>query len=197
MNKWVVFVGGIVVGLLAIAGWRLVSYHSLAVHYHANFAVYVTGQREPFTADSYYEGTTHCYADEASEPAERAHMHNHVSDLVHVHAAAITWGQFFANLGWAIGPTYLQTRDKLLVADSAHHLTYLLNGQAVANPSELVIKSLDKLLVSYGTARGAQLQTQFQSISDSAQQANTSPDPATCGGAAQPDWQVRLQHIFE
>lgn len=189
--------GFFIIGILALASWRFATYHSDSVHYHANFAVYVNGQREVFAADNYYQGTTNCYADEANEPTERAHLHDNVNDLVHVEDSAVTWGQFFQNLGWGIGPGYLQTRERLLVASAGRPLMYMLNGKPVKDPSSLVIKSLDKLLVSYGTANQAKLQTQYNSISDSARQANTTPDPESCSGPALSDWRIRLEHVWQ
>lgn len=197
MKKSLLFLGGILVGLLALGAWRFFSYHSDSVHYHSNFAVYVNGQREPFGADTYYEESSGCSADELNQPAGRAHMHDHENDIVHVEDSAVTWGQFFQNLGWDIGPSYLQTRDKLLLANATHALTYLLNGQPVKNPASLVIKSLDKLLVSYGTTDKAKLKTQYSSISDSAREENTKRDPASCSGPAPTDWQTRLKYIWQ
>ncbi len=193
MGKLVFFI----IGVLALATWRFATYHPTSVHYHANFAVYVNGQRESFAADSYYEGVSNCYADEANAPTERAHLHDHVNDIVHVEDSAVTWGQFFQNLGWGTGSNYIQTSDKLLVASASHPITYMLNGKPVDNPAGLVIRSLDKLLVSYGMTSKAKLQTQTQSISDSAGVANTTPDPESCSGSAQATWKNRLEHTFQ
>ncbi len=187
---------GALVGAGALAAWRLAAYHSTAVHYHANFAVYINGNREPFAADTYYEEEAGCSADKANTPLARAHMHDKVNDLIHVEAPAVTWGEFFQNLGWGIGPNYLQTRSKLYLSDANHKLTYILNGQTMDNPAGVVIKSLDKLLVSYGTSDKAKLQTQAKSISSSAEKANTTPDPESCSGPAVSSWQTKLNYIL-
>jgi hypothetical protein len=188
---------GALLGAGALLGWQLTSQRAPYVHYHANVGVYVNGVREPLTSDSYYEEIANCYADESIEPKARVHLHDHVADLVHVHARAVTWGQFFQNLGWNLGSTYLQTRDQLLIANSRRPLTYLLNGKPVDNPASMVVGSADKLLVSYGTNDKALLQTQYQSIQSSAEAANQSNDPANCGGTVGATWWDRLERAIK
>lgn len=197
MKKPWPFVLGIIIGFLALAAWRFAAYQTVGVHYHANFAVYINAEREAFAAPTYYEETAGCAIGEKTSPIERTHMHNGENDLVHVHASAVTWGQFFENLGWGIGPEYLRTRAKLFLADNKHPLTYWLNGEPVENPTNLVIGSEDKLLVSYGTTDESQIQTQLASMAGTARAKNAAPDPAGCGGGDRPTWQERLDNIIK
>lgn len=197
MSKLWLFTIGLLMGVALVATWRFTHYRDERVHYHANFAVYVNGVRETFSAPTYYEETAGCAVDEATTPIERVHMHGNQSDLVHVHAAAVTWGQFFENLGWGIGPGYLRTRTRLLVADAKHPLTYLLNGQTVENPATHVLGNEDRLLVSYGTADSSEVEAQFASVANSAKAKNAEQDPAGCGGSAKPSWRERWQHVIQ
>ncbi len=196
MSKHWIFAAGIIIGFSTLAAWRLATYTSDSVHYHANFTVYVNGERETFSAETYYEETAGCSLDASANPTERTHMHANMNDLVHVHAPAVTWGHFFQNLGWGIGAGYLQTREQLLVADSRHPLTYLLNGERLKNPGDLVIGSEDRLLVSYGTTDEAELTAQFNSIASTAAEQNVTQDPASCGGTTSAGWRERLEHIL-
>lgn len=196
MSKSWLFILGLVVGVGVLALWRFASYTSEGVHYHANFAVYINGERETFTEPTYYEELAGCDLHEFAQPIERTHMHDSAADLAHVHAPAVTWGNFFENLGWGIGTDFVRTRGQLLIADKAHLLTYLLNGQHITNPANHVIGNEDKLLVSYGTTDEAQLQTQLASVPTTAREQNLNPDPAGCGGATTPTWSDRLRHIF-
>ncbi|HEY6736647.1 MAG TPA: hypothetical protein VI322_02930 [Candidatus Saccharimonadia bacterium] len=109
-----------------------------------------------------------CAKTKAEMPADRAHMHNNISDVVHVEDAAVTWGSFFQNLGWNVGRTYLQTDQALLVADDAHKLTFILNGDKVSNIS----------------------------VPATAEQFDTQQDPAGCSGSAAPTLRERLGHLF-
>lgn len=173
---------GIAVGIVLLVAWQLVTYKSTKVHYHANFAVYVNGKRELFNDNKYYEGTTNCYADASNEPKERTHMHEHENGLVHVHDPAVTWGHLFLNLGWGIGENYLQTADYTVLASLNHPMKYWLNGKEISNPANRVIGDIDKLLVSFGTTSKAELEKEFNSIEDTAAQADATKDPASCRG---------------
>src|SRR6185295_4220253 len=82
----------------------------------------------------------------------RVHMHDNVNDVIHVHDKAVTYGDFFTNLGWAIGPDFVFT-DKGLVSNSADkQWTFMLNGSKVDRVDNKVIGDQDKLLVSFGPA---------------------------------------------
>jgi hypothetical protein len=85
------------------------------VHYHANFAVYINGQQEQFKGMKYYEETAAqtCTLEKIDDPAERAHMHDNVNNVVHVEDHLVTWGNFFQNLGWGLGDDYLKTADNV------------------------------------------------------------------------------------
>ncbi|MEI7709163.1 MAG: hypothetical protein WCI76_00445 [bacterium] len=196
MKKTLIFCGGIILGVVLLVAWQLVNFKSTKVHYHANFALYVNGTREMFKDDNYYEGTSNCYADDTNEPKERVHMHDNVNGLVHVHAPAVTWGHFFANIGWNLGSNYLQTRDRLLMASSYQPLKFWLNGKEVSNPAGRVIGDQDRLLVSYGAADAATLSKQFSTVEDTAIQADNTKDPASCRGGVDDSLISRLKSIF-
>src|SRR5512146_2323216 len=123
---------GILIGALLVLGIRFFTYRADSVHYHANFAVYINGQRENFKNPIYYTETA-CGGSESSEmmtPYERAHMHDKVNDVVHVEDEAVTWGQFFDNLAWPIGPNFIQKSDGTIYAENgANKLNIILNGQ--------------------------------------------------------------------
>jgi hypothetical protein len=114
-----------------------------------------------------------------------------------VHDSAVTWGNFFENLGWSIGPDFIRTRDQLLVAESKQPLVYLLNNQRISNPANQIIGNEDKLLISFGTTDEMILQSQFSSVPDTAREQNLNADPAGCGGAAKAPWRERMEHIYK
>src|SRR5665647_713896 len=104
-TKWFLFVGGLLLGALTILTVRFVTYQPVSVHYHANFALYLNGQREAFKGQQYYQEVTTCSSTGGiAVPQQRAHMHDNANGLVHVEDHVVTWGQFFENLGWYVGP---------------------------------------------------------------------------------------------
>ncbi|HEU4965925.1 MAG TPA: hypothetical protein VFT53_00400 [Candidatus Saccharimonadales bacterium] len=177
---------GIVVGAFVVLGVRFVTYKNEGVHYHANFALYINGQREMFKGSQYYEEDTMCSQSTAPTPMERAHMHDDVNTVIHVEGEAATWGDFFLNLGWYLGPTFLQGPDGVMHAeDATSKLHIILNGNDytdLGSIADRVIKDQDKLLVSYGDASAQTLQQEYTAIPSTAHHYDVTPDPASCSG---------------
>jgi len=198
-SRWLIGVGGVILGALIILVIRFATYKPDAVHYHANFAVYINGQREQFKSPRYYEETAgpSCSSEEHSDdPAERAHMHMPVNDVVHVHDHAVTWGIFFQNLGWALGNDYIHTVDQYYPADPQHQLTFILNGKKINGAANRVIGDEDKLLINYGDQSTDQLQAEYKAIPATAHKYDVSKDTAACGAKTTPTFHDRLSHLF-
>jgi hypothetical protein len=162
---------------------RFVNYKSDIVHYHANFALYINGERDPFKGFTFYEEVQSCVGDEANNPKSRVHLHNNEPYVVHVHDKAATWGHLFANLGYSLGNNLVKT-DKGVYAENSkdNQLTFLLNGQVVDGVANRLIESEDTLLINFGKADSAVLQKRFDDIPRDAEDYNHKPDPAACSG---------------
>jgi predicted lactoylglutathione lyase len=200
LNKKVVAVAGILLGAFAILGIRFVTYAAPAeTHYHANFAVYINGERELFSNPLIYEEISSCKVEtvEMMTPGERAHLHDKVNDVVHVEDEAVTWGNFFQNIGWNANSRYLDNSSKILVNDDTNKVTFILNGEEINDPTTRVIDSKDRLLVSYGTSTKDELKKQYDTIATTAEKYNTTKDPASCsGGHSSGGIKDRMKHLF-
>ncbi len=187
---------GLVVGVVVILGIRFFSYKPERIHYHANFQVFINGQREQFANPSYYEAIgPSCSANAGITPQERAHMHDGINHVVHVHDHAVTWGQFFTNLGWLVDAKVIGTPSQMLMADADHKITFILNGETMDNVSNRVIGDQDKLLVDYGDSNQV-AKTEYAGIINKALKYDTSSDPKSCGGSAPTTLHDRLIHLF-
>lgn len=187
---------GLVVGVVVILGIRFFTYKPEHVHYHANFQVFINGQREPFSDPSYYEESgASCSLAEKMTPQERAHMHDNFNDVIHVHDHAVTWGQFFTNLGWLVDAKVIETPSQMLLPIAGHKISFILNGQSTDNVSNRVIGDQDKLLVDYGDSNQAAM-TEYAGITNKAAKYDTSTDPKSCGGSAPTTLHDRLTHLF-
>ena len=153
------------------------------VHYHANFAVYIEGKQWDFGRDIYMEETSRCNITTNVKPQDRIHLHENKGDLVHVHMAAATWGDLFANLLWNTGSGYLvDDYGKMYVTGSSENIYYFINGESVTNPENLVVESEDQLLVWYGTGSAQQVKQGYLSkVAKTAHEYNQKSDPASCG----------------
>lgn len=200
-NRWFIGIASLLLGALVILGIRFVTYKPDDVHYHANFAVYIDGQQEKFKGAQYYTDTETCTESKAMTPTERAHMHDNVNSVVHVEDHAVTWGQFFANLGWSIGPDFIENANNTLYQENDNNkLHIMLNGQDytdLGGIANTVIKDQDKLLVSFGDVNNATMQKEYQAIPSTAHHYDVTPDPATCsGGHDSVSVHDRLKHLF-
>lgn len=192
----VLIASGALLGALLILGIRFFTYHPEHVHYHANFAVYINAQREQFADPLLYEESgAACSEEERMTPMERAHMHDNINDVVHVEDQAVTWGQFFTNLGWVVDAKVIGTPSQMLLPDVGHKISFMLNGELMDNVSNRVIGDQDKLLVDYGGNEQA-LKDEYAGISNKAQKYDTSPDPQSCGSQASPTSRERMKHLF-
>ncbi len=204
-TKWFIFVAGLLLGALIILGIRLATYEpEKKIHYHANFAVYINGQREQFNNPALYEETVMCTnekQDEASNnPNERAHMHDKVNNVVHVEDSAVTWGQFFENLGWSLGETTIITDNGTVYQEQGQNKLYIiLNGQDYTDLGGIashVIKDQDKLLLSYGDENTQTVMAQYKAIPGTARHYDTTQDPKSCSGHEGTTMRDRMNHMF-
>lgn len=188
---------GFLVATIIILGIRFFTFKPERVHYHANFHVFVNSQREQFADPTLYEESGASCSEEEGQmtPMERAHMHDNVNDVVHVEDQAVTWGQFFTNLGWVVDAKVIETPSQVLVPDNDHKISFMLNGEMMDNVSNRVIGDQDKLLVDYGGS-SQMLKDEYAGISNKAAQADTSKDPSSCGSNAPVPMRERMRHMF-
>lgn len=170
-----------------------------AVHYHANWAVFLNGQRLDLSSDRLMEDVANCKADPTHvSPEERVHMHNGDADAVHVHDAGATWGHLLANIDFGVGDDYLVTHtgDRLLTG-AGRTLKFVLNSQPIASIRNVGIDRGDRLLISYGAEPlDTVVRTQFPNVASTAATLDGSKDPAGCGGAASGGFRDRFRRAF-
>lgn len=201
-HHWPFIVGGAIIGALIVLVIRFATYQLPdQTHYHANFAVFLNGQRFTFKDPKYYQEVSICSAStKLTTPLQRTHMHDEENSVVHVHDHVVTWGQFFNNLGWYIGPDFIETDDGTMYrASGDDKLHIVINGQdytdlqAVTN---MVIGDQSKLLVSFGNVSDKTLKQEYDTIQNKAKHADETADPSSCSGNEAVTVSDRLHHLF-
>ena len=184
-------------GVFCVFAIRFATVQKKEVHYHANFAVFVDGERLPFDSFMFYEEVQSCGGDQLDNPKIRAHMHDQKNYLVHVHDNSVTWGHFFANLGMTAGDTLFKT-DKQTYVEGVNkvNIRYKLNGQEVQTIANRTIKSEDTLLVSIGNPTDEDLQNQYTQITRDATEYNQKNDPSSCSGGKPYTFVERLKEAI-
>ena len=169
------------------------------VHYHANWAMWIEGERVDFSADEYMEDVAACSAAAASITGpQRVHLHNNEPDVVHVHHGGATWGHLLQNLGWGFGSNWVYTdRGELYRADGEKELTFVLDGLLVPPASNRVIQPGDRMLISFGAEEPDEiLRDQLPSVLANASEFDGSFDPAGCQGNAAETFGERVRRAF-
>ena len=185
---------GLVLGVLWFIAARFMLYKSDKTHYHANFALYINGQRDEFKNFTFYEEVQSCGSDEKNEPKHRVHMHDNVNYVVHVHEPAVMWGHLFANLGYTLGDTLIKTDQGLYVdAQDGNKLTFMVNGQVVNSLANRLIKSEDAVLINYGKDDDATLKQRYEGLTKDAGEYNRRNDPSSCTGSKEPSALDRIK----
>lgn len=127
-------------------------------------------------------------------------MHDNINSVVHVHDHASTWGQFFENLGWYVGPDFIETADGHLYQNSGNSVLHvLINGQdytGLTPITNMVIKDRSRLLVSYGDLSNSQLQQEYNSVPSTAKHYDETQDPSSCSGSEKVTISDRFHHLF-
>jgi hypothetical protein len=192
-NHWVWLAVGVTIGLLAFVLYRAAVAKDTSVHYHANFALYINGKQEKFEGPGYYQEVTACNANDHNDVKSHVHLHDNVSHAIHVHAAGRTWGDFFANLGYALGDTVLSDgRTAYVDGQDGNRLSFMLNGNFETNIANKVINSEDRLLINYGseapteaadsTSQNRTLVDRYNAVAKDAHKFNATKDPGACSG---------------
>jgi len=128
-------------------------------------------------------------------------MHDNINNVVHVEDHAVTWGDFFANLGWSIGTNFIARPDGTIYVENDNtKLNVILNGQDLTDISSVatrVIRDQDKLLVSYGDESASTLTQEHKAIPSTAHHYDIAQDPKSCSGHDSSTMlQDRLKHLF-
>ena len=201
-----VFAIGLVVGIGSLGTVRYLSYQPPedgTTHYHANFAVFLNGERVDLSGPMYMEDVDRCKLDpSAAAPADRAHLHQGIHDVVHVHHKGVTWGHFFTNLRWTLGDDFIFTESgQRHTNEGERTLKFVIDGTPHQSVRNRVIRSTERLVISYGPESIEEVtQTQLPEVANTAEAFNLSHfDPGGCSGSGPPPpttWERIRQAFF-
>jgi hypothetical protein len=155
---------GVALGVLALAGGIAMLAHAQSIHpfvvasthEHADFAMYVRGERVDLSQPRYQSEEGHVLSD-------MVHMHDGNGDVVHKHAIGVTWGYFLHTIGLDIVDTAKTPDEDMAVklpdgsalrGGAEGHWEAFVNGKPVINLRDLEIKDLDRVVLAF-VANGA------------------------------------------
>lgn len=102
-RKVIASFGAMLCAAVALALYQKEMSHDVEhVHYHAGFKVYVDNQLQDYSGYQYMNYTPCSEHDEKKsaeeEQMEKAHLHENVGDVVHIHRSGAVWGDLFTNI---------------------------------------------------------------------------------------------------
>ena len=149
-----------VIAIVAASAAYFVSLPKKDFHEHANFAVYLNGERYNFSQEKYM--TT-----EENEVGLRAlvHMHDMDSGIVHIHKEGVTLGTFFESIGIKLDSTCFVFDDGTAYCNSPDKkLKIYVNGVQSYSYDKLGLHDLDKILVTFGNDSPQAIERQIDSV---------------------------------
>ncbi len=131
-------------------------------HIHVNFKVYLEGKPIDFSLAKYQSTDT-------APLNPYVHLHDGNGDVIHFHKQGVTLGDFFSSLGMtftstcfdpSMGQNYCNSGDATL--------KMFVNGKPNTQYGAYVPQDLDRILISFGSESAAQLESQMNSVADTA-----------------------------
>lgn len=131
-------------------------------HDHADFAVYVRGQRLDFNQPEFLSS-------EGKDLSKNVHIHAPRTNVVHIHREQTTWDEFLTSLGMGVDDSCLTIRggEKLCNAGS-EALKFFVNGVQIDSLQFQDLADLDRVLISFGSDDDATIGKQLDSVTDEA-----------------------------
>ncbi|HLL60891.1 MAG TPA: hypothetical protein VK338_04195 [Candidatus Nitrosocosmicus sp.] len=107
------------------------------VHLHAGFKIFVDGKLQDFS-DFKYMSLVPCGDTEVkhNEQIEKAHLHDNIGTVVHVHREGAKWKDLFRNINYSI--------------DTSKNVEAYLNGKQINNILDQKIKEYDSIILLIG-----------------------------------------------
>jgi hypothetical protein len=120
---------------------------SAKIHYHAGFLVYVDGILQDFSGEKYMN-IDFCATPHKTETAQdiqigKAHLHDHVGDVVHVHRSGATWADLFKNISYTF--------------PAGKPIAGYINGHSVSDILNRPIKPYDSVIITVGNSASVDL----------------------------------------
>ncbi len=125
-----------------------------STHQHADVKVYINGKSIDFSQRKYQLTTSFIHFEEG------------IGDVIHIHATGLTVGHLFKSLGMDFNNNCMIFEDGSYCNDGNKKLKFYVNGQPNNEFDNHVISDLDKILVSYGSESGLDLQKQLSSVTN-------------------------------
>ncbi|MEM4255358.1 MAG: hypothetical protein QXR53_03445 [Candidatus Norongarragalinales archaeon] len=146
-------------------------------HAHADFAVFVNGQKLDFAKEEFMHKET-CGKPGEEEPpidlntpegmAEAAHLHDLNGNVAHFHHENATLAMFFKGLDFGLTGECFETREARYCNTDFKKIKVFANGMQIADIEKYVPSDLDKILVTYGEESASEIRAENEQLTNQA-----------------------------
>lgn len=133
---------GILLIGIGLSGIIVSLFVPVEIHEHADFAVYVEGNRINFSRPDYMSDN--------GELSEKIHLHDMDGNVMHKHAEGATLGMFFESIGIVFNETCFNGH---CTNDSSRLIMYV-NGMPSYEYGMYEFSDLDRILIIFGNMTG-------------------------------------------
>lgn len=130
-------------------------------HTHADFAIYLEGERLDFSDEKYMssdEDHKHPYF----------HLHDGIGHVIHRHKPGLSIGEFSRSLGFTMTPHCMTLDSKVMVCPGdGKKWQMFVNAEERPFDPDFVFNDTDKILLTYG-ASAEMVKEQLQEMTDDA-----------------------------
>ncbi|MFB6204289.1 MAG: hypothetical protein ABEJ75_01455 [Candidatus Nanohaloarchaea archaeon] len=152
---------GLVAGAYTLAPENISSGQDIgpvgSAHYHADFAVYINGDKFDFSRRKY------------QVVSRRVHVESLSDDVIHAHASGVTFGYFLETLGWEYNTTALSTRDRTYLEKEGKEVRMFVdagNGWKEIKPRDYLFSDGERILLVYGDYTREEIRRMQKSVTD-------------------------------
>jgi len=182
---------GVIVTILVVTGFLVMrlSEEDLT-HIHANFGVFVGGQKLDFSGEKYMH-VKPCFSNYHTQKhfGDRVHLHDGIGDVAHVHDSGVAWGDLMLYLGVKTTTNGIEFGEKLYPLGRQDKLSYYINGNKVNGYELTEINNNDSLIVVLGNEKLDNLTVSKEKfnqlsaqLSNRSEELNFSSLAEACGG---------------
>jgi hypothetical protein len=171
-------------------------------HVHANFAVFLNGQRFDFAKLDYMSIAPCTTLENSLIPVAQAHgadfsieenpklgnvhLHDMNGGVIHIHAKGITYADFFASLHMTLTNNAFidENGEEYIATDKFGEMTFMLNGEKITDLPMREINDLDRAMISFGVKNRSESQftAEYGQVPDDACiSSNKCPERGTAG----------------
>ncbi len=132
------------------------------VHKHADFKVYLNGERYNFSQQVYISSQNKTLSN-------FVHLHDMDGEVIHQHIAGVTLGEFFNSLKIKFNSTcFVLDNNEFFCNNGDSNVKLFVNGVVNSAFERYEFDDLDRILISYGDDNETDIAEQLNSVSDKA-----------------------------